>query len=706
MSTDFIAETIGSQSLFMKRNLFLALVIVLTNQLFADDIWVSKDSTEQANIELGEIIISASRDESKLKEIPTAITSISALQLERNQINSLEDAAAFAPNFMMLDYGTKIMSPVYIRGIGSKKNSPSVGMYVDGIPYFENSALSFDFYDLASLEILRGPQGTLYGRNTIGGLININTLSPEDYQGTNFRYSQGQYDSYKASIGHYGKTGKLAYSLSANYNYDGGYFTNTYDDSSADEAISYGVRNRLIYQLNNKLSLENIFNLENSTQSGYAYGTADSTQAMDPINYNHESGYDRLMINEGFKLNYDNNNWVATATLSYQHVDETQDIDQDFSPSSLYYTIQDQNLNMFSGEAIIRSKGENRYNWIVGAFAFGQTIDKTVMVNYEYKDSIITKGYDQNLISSGVFHQSKYKITDNFEVMAGVRFNYEKSMLDYTNVGEASNTVYHLADTSYADLNEFIVLPKVALTYQLRDANIYTSFSTGYKPGGFNSSFEEASQVQFKKEMSYNYELGVKGDFFNGFVFADAAVFLSNIEGQQIARSLATKTGTYLDNSGTSQNKGIELALRTRPIAGFTTSIAYGYTDAEITSYKKSETVDYSGHVAPFVPEYTFNATLGKYFYSDNNGFFDHIYAEISYQRIGDMYWNIENEEMQEAYGMFNTNITLSHQNFDIQFWGKNITNTEYNAYMFKTSKWYAQAGQPARFGTTLSVKF
>ncbi|MDA3853996.1 MAG: TonB-dependent receptor plug domain-containing protein, partial [Bacteroidales bacterium] len=213
------------------KSLSTFLTLAFAINLGAQNILVSRDSANMPDVELGEVVIAASRDNSKIKDIPSAITSISGVQIERNQINSLEDIAAFAPNFMMLDYGTKYISPIYIRGVGSKKNSPSIGMNVDGIPYYDNSSLSFDFYDLQSLEILRGPQGTLYGRNTIGGLININTLSPLDYQGTNIKLSAAQYDNYQATASHYGESGKLAYSLAGNFTHNGGYFTNAYDSS-------------------------------------------------------------------------------------------------------------------------------------------------------------------------------------------------------------------------------------------------------------------------------------------------------------------------------------------------------------------------------------------------------------------------------------------------------------------------------------------
>ena len=117
----------------------------------------------------------------------------------------------------MPDYGSKLTSPVYIRGIGSRINSPSVGLYVDYVPYFEKAAFDFDFFDIKRIEVLRGPQGTLFGRNTMGGIVNIVTTSPMDYQGNHINLSAGNYGTYSLNAGHYGKINdKLGYSLALN----------------------------------------------------------------------------------------------------------------------------------------------------------------------------------------------------------------------------------------------------------------------------------------------------------------------------------------------------------------------------------------------------------------------------------------------------------------------------------------------------------
>ena len=690
--------------------------LLLTTQLDAQSILVSRDSAQIPDIELGEVVVAASRDNSKIKDIPSSITSIRTGDIESNQIQSLEDLSTFAPNFMMLDYGTKIMSPVYIRGIGSKKStvSPSVGLYVDGIPYFDNSALSFDFYDIKQVEVLRGPQGTLFGRNTIGGLINVNTLSPMTYQGTRFRVTAGTYDAYNATLSHYDRIGnKLAFSVAGNYNYQGGYFTNTYDDSKADESMSYGLRNRIIYNINSKFTVENVLGFETSEQHGYAYAPyVDSISAVSDVNYDTPSGYDRFMFNDGINFTYEGHKTLGNLTLSYHHVNDDQKVDQDFKPQQLLFADQSQIQNMFSAEAIFRSKEEKAYRWIFGVSSNVQALDKAVKVNYYtpyntiFAKDYYEKNYFQTNTSTGFFHQSKYQITPDLTLTAGIRFNYEKSDLDYdeSQIYEGDNTL--LMDTSFSALTDFVILPKLAIQYNFNQSTIYASFATGYKSGGFNSTFENSEQVKFGKETSNNYEIGFKTDILEGIIYSDVSFFLSTLEGQHITRSLETLTGTYIDNSGTSENKGAELTLNIAPINGFEASVSYGYTLAEITEYVKSSSVNYNGNIAPYVPNHTLNIMIAQTVETKNLSYLDNYKLQINFQQVGDTYWDLENSMLEEAYNVTNMTLSFNYKNLKLDVWGKNLFDTYYHAYMFKTSAWYGQKGQPRRFGTTLSMNF
>ena len=680
---------------------------------YAQNIIVSLDSTNIPDITLGEVVIAASRDNSKIKDIPGSVSSIRTNQIESNQIQSLEDLSTFAPNFMMLDYGTKIMSPIYIRGVGSKKTTvnPSVGLYVDGIPYFDNSALSFDFYDICQVEVLRGPQGTLYGRNSIGGLVNISTLSPMNYQGTRVRATLADHDNYNATLSHYQRIrNKIAYSIAGNYNYQGGYFTNIETGKKADKSESFGLRNRVIYKINDQYSIENIAGYEQSKQYGYAYAPyVDSIKDITDVNYNEASGYKRKMFNDGLNLKYEDLEKTGQLTLAYHYIDDSQKVDQDFKPSKLFLATQEQQQNMFTTEAILRSKNKEQYNWIVGAFSNIQMQDKYVRINYyppyNRTRDYYEKNYQQYNTSSGVFHQSKLHL-GNFTITAGIRANQETSQLDYQHTETLVNSTTSIADTSFSTLYDFAILPKLTLQYKINHSVLYASYTTGYKPGGFNATFEKQEQIQFSKEESNNYEIGLKTDLLDGVIYSDVSFFFSKVSGQQIARSLESSTGTYLDNSGESENKGAEFSISTAPINGFETSVNYGYTKSEIISYIKNSSEIYNGNTTPYVPNHTLNIMLAQTIETQALNYLDNLRFQVDFQQVGDTYWDLENEMLEEAYNLTNLSLSLNYKALKIDFWGKNLFDTHYHAYMFKTSQWYGQKGLPRRFGTTLTMEF
>ena len=153
----------------MRKNILFITSCLLATATFAEDInTLPKDTTKVIDIE--EVVVIASPKETgKLKALPAAVSLLSQKDMQANQINSLKNVSSLVPNFFMPDYGSRLTSAIYIRGIGSRINTPAVGLYVDNIPYIDKSAFDFNFYDIERIDILRGPQGTLYGRNTMGG---------------------------------------------------------------------------------------------------------------------------------------------------------------------------------------------------------------------------------------------------------------------------------------------------------------------------------------------------------------------------------------------------------------------------------------------------------------------------------------------------------------------------------------------------------
>lgn len=175
----------------MHKQLFLYTAILLFSSAAMQAENSESDTLNLRQIKLDEVVVQSFKQDKSLRLAPLSATAVTGTAMQNRNITGIKEFSSFIPNLFMPDYGSKLTSPVYIRGIGSKINSPSVGLYVDGIPYFEKSAFDFDFTEIDRIEVLRGPQGTLYGRNTMGGIINVYTKSPLKYQGTNAFISNG-----------------------------------------------------------------------------------------------------------------------------------------------------------------------------------------------------------------------------------------------------------------------------------------------------------------------------------------------------------------------------------------------------------------------------------------------------------------------------------------------------------------------------------
>lgn len=671
----------------------------------------NKSVEKTDSILLNEIVVQASRDHSMLSSLPTSVSILSSNQIETLSINSLPDATATIANLFMPDYGSKLTSPIYIRGVGSRINEPSVGLYVDHVPYFEKATFNFDFFDIDRIEVLRGPQGTQYGRNTMGGIINILTKSPWDYQGTDLNLQAGTYGSYLMNVGHYAKVGdKFAYSLALNYRHNDGFFTNSFLNQKVDRLDSYGLRNRLIWKINPRFSIENILSFEHSNQGGYPYATYnDSLKKANKIAYNQYSSYTRDLLSDAVVLKYNAKNFDLRSTTSYQYLSDNQSIDQDFSIDSLYFVVQKEKQNMVSQEITLSSKGKNRYNWLFGAFGFIQQFDNyTVVDPYKLKLEMM-KGYNHTIGGGALFHQSTLKDfpVKNMNLTAGIRIDAEADKLGYKYDILKNKALIHLADTVYVPLNSIQILPKIAINYKVENTNFYALVARGYKTGGFNSTFERPEDLTFKPEYSWNYEIGVKSALFRNKLYAECSLFYIDWLNQQIYQTTPSGTGSMLKNAGHSASRGLEVNLKTASIHGYDFMVAYGFTYATYLTYIMNATTNYSGNYIPYVPKHSLAVQARKTIEIDHSNLLDHIILNVLFKGNGDIYYNDNNSHKQDFYGLLDARVSFVRKNLQFDFWGSNLTNTSYEAFYFEAlGKKFVQMGKPLQVGVKLSVKF
>jgi outer membrane receptor protein involved in Fe transport len=699
---------------FMMKKTFSTIIVLMAGTfpgLVAQEAPDTAGSALNKLIELNEVVIKASKDNVTFKSIPASVSVITSTLVSEDEIRTLSDISAIAPNFYMPEYGSKLTSPVYIRGIGSRINSPSVGLYVDYVPYFEKAAFNFDFFDIRRIEVLRGPQGTLFGRNTMGGIINIVTTSPMDFNGTVVNLTAGNYGTYSANTGYYDKIGnRFAYSLSMNYLHNDGFYTNIYTGNKVDRLNSYGARSRMIYELTKKLTVENIAAFEISHQGGYPYAIYnDSLRIPGEINYNQYSLYNRNLFSDALLVRYAGSSFDLTATTSYQYLSDYQGIDQDFTPDSLYYIIQKQNQNMISQEIVMKSKENKRYKWLFGAYGFYQAFDNEVDASLYASKMNYVKTYDHKIDGYAFFHQSTLNdfLVKNLSVTAGLRIDAEKDFLHYTYDRTLRGNYSQLADTVYPALRSLQVIPRFALNYRISAASLYAVIARGYKTGGFNSTFERPEDLTFKPEYSWNYEVGLKTPMFKNMLYADIALFYIDWRDQQIYQTVPSGRGSMLKNAGHSVSQGGELSIKSAPFHGYEFVLSYGYTHARFVSYVVDSTTNYNGNMLPYVPRNTLAVQVSKSIKVTGSRIIDNARINLLYRGNGGIWWNEENTERQPYYGLFDAKVSFMRKSVQFDIWARNILNTRYASFFFEAlGNKYVQPGKPAQIGVNLSLKF
>jgi iron complex outermembrane recepter protein len=698
----------------MKKSAFLILFLAA----FQLTVFSQEAETDTIrNYRLDEIIIQSPKYNRNIFEIPAAASMISERLIENNRVENLTDVSTIIPNFFMPDYGSKLTSPVYIRGVGNRINTPSVGLYVDEIPYFEKAAFNFDFYDVERIEVLRGPQGTLYGRNAMGGLINVITNKPHDEQATTVSVDYGNFNQIRSNITHNQPLGKsMAVQGSLNQRHNDGFYENTFSQTEVDKINSYSGRLKALFSPSKKFSALGNLQYEDSRQGGYPYALFDNEQMQaGDISYDKESIYNRKLLSAGLNLNYSAPEFSVRAVSSFQSLDDFQQIDQDFTPQSLFFVKQKQQLQMLAQEINIESAKDGVYNWLFGAFGFKQLLDKAVTVEYG-EDGLVqfklpfskyyyTKTYNNTNSGMALFHQSTFDL-GKFTFSAGIRADYEKATLDYTD-DRFRNGNATRADEFLSDMDFFEILPKLAVKYSINEYLVpYATIAKGYNSGGFNSTFEREEDRSFDPEHSWNYEAGLKAKWLQQRIYANLAFFYIDWTNQQIYQTVPSGTGSMLTNAGKTESKGVELELKALPAQNLETWLTFGYNEAKFVDYVKNENEDYSGNYLPYVPKYSFNAG-GNYKIDVRTSWLDRIRFNLSYNGFGKHYWHESNEAWQDFYGLLNHRVSFEKDNIIFSFWGKNILNSEYNSFYFQAlGNSYAQIGKPATLGVNLKVAF
>lgn len=747
----------------MKALIAIFIGLSSISSVSATEIHHSPDSA----MTLGELNVVAAKQEEQLRGEAISATLLNQDDLEQMNAVSMKGISDAVPNFYIPDYGSRITSTIYVRGIGARMDQPAVGLNVDNVPYLNKNAYDFDLTDISSAEILRGPQSTLFGRNTMGGLINITTISPLHRQGWRIMAQGATGSDWKGSAGWYHKfNSSTAFAAIASVSALRGFFKNNYDGHFLDHELSGALRTKFDWNISESVAIRNAFSSSLLNQGGYPYEYIERGL----ISYNDPCFYKRFCLNDGLTLRWKHDKFTMTSVTTVQYLDDNMTLDQDFLPESFFTLTQKQRETGLTEDVVFRGNinaGPGNYQWLGGAFMFYKHLDMKAPVTFKERgiaDLIVKHRNESNpeypiewdspsfLLNSdfliptygfAIYHQSKYDI-ENWHFSAAIRADAEFASLDYHSYCDTGYEIFHkesdgslvpssrndIAINERGDIRRAFLnwMPKFTVLFDFmadRQSNVYLNISKGWKAGGFNTQmFSEVLQqrlmsmmgigklydvdqiVGYKPEFSWNYEIGTHLALFEGALNIDVSAFYIDCSDQQLTMFPdGTTTGRIMANAGKTRSIGAEISLNWIPVAGLNINASYGLTDAKFVKFNDG-IHDYAGKYIPYAPRNTlFLQAIWQY--STGRSFIKHIVTDINMRGTGKIFWNEDNTLIQPFYALLGAGITFEGARWSLQLWGKNLTGTRYHTFYFMSmGNEFLQRGRPIQAGLTLRFNF
>lgn len=681
--------------------------------------------------QLDDVVVTAEKKEESLQKLPVSITALSSKQVNDYRLWNNKELTAIAPNLYSNNSGDD-RNVTSVRGITTTSYDPAVATYIDGVNQFSLDTYISTLFDVERIEVLRGPQGTLYGRNAMGGVINIITKQPSNNTNGYAEINIGNYNQQRYTLGFRTPLikDKLYFGAAGVYNKRDGYYTNEFYNNSYDRQNAFTGNYYLKYLPANDWSVTlNVKNQQNRNNGAFPLaGTVDDAFAAPyKIQQNATAKMIDNTLNASLSINHSGTSLNFTSLTAWQnnHRYYNAPLDGDFSPLDAITIINDygnkwNNVKVFTQEFRFNSPANvaSRLKWTAGVYFFHQYIPNKQATHFG-KDagifgvpdtdfSTINTSEGKNTGIAG-YGQLSYALTDRLELIGGLRYDYENKELnvmgEYAKDGESAFVT--LPDTS-ARADFSAVSPKLGLHYTAStNTNVFLTYSRGYRTGGLTQLSSDPSQpplYPYKPEYSNNIEAGVKNSFYNDRLQLNITAFYTHVNDAQVPTLILPDAITVTKNTGKLDSKGVELELAATPVKGLQLSYNFGYTDAAYKSLKvaqNGEAVDLDGKKQIFTPEFT-SMLAAQYAYEISKKQGINLILRGEWFSFGETYFDLANNIKQSPYSLFNIRAGVSTKHFELFFWGRNMGGEKYIAYAYDFGA--THLGDPKTYGITLKA--
>lgn len=710
-------------------------------------------TSEDANA-IADIVVTAQRRSESLSRVPIAVSAFSAETIAQAHITNVNDIAARTPNFTETS-GSSGDPHLFIRGIGSSDDSAagdrSVGVFVDDVYIGRGGAMIADFFDVARVEVLRGPQGTLYGRNVVGGSVNITTAKP----GSTFDYGvelgAGNYNLFDARAFVNVPLGEtLAGRIAATHTQHSGYSRNVFTGRRVDAANVDAVRGSLRFQPNQDLEVLLRANYSNNDDFGQArdpapcgpinclqrfnkpaIGNIAFASAPRDVQSQRDGFFRRDLYGTSGTVNWTTGIGVVSSITAYLHnnwnwLDDIGGLPDVVRAQSTNFVHE--RAKQFSQELRLSSlPSDSRLSWSLGLYYFRENINRDESTDRCISNTGPTNcvrtyiNYSQDVVSKSVagYAEVEYRLIEPLTIIAGFRYTHDdKSILsEGQNLGPpipASSSRQAWAPFARSKTWNAST-PRIVLRYTFDDAGMaYATISRGYKAGGYQGQADNgiSAAIPFEPEHVTNYEVGTKLRLFERHVQLNLAAFVMKYDNLQVRQRIQldpNNVGSIINvvsNAAAATIKGLEGELTVRPVRNLELFASGSYLDAKYDAFN-SGTIDYTGQRLPRSPEYA--GTLGaKLTVALRNAGELGLRAEAQYK--GKHFFDNDNAlgpgiERARTLVDMSATYTPNHGPWEVSVWGKNITNRLYreNIIIIGDSA-FSRYGAPRTYGVTLRI--
>lgn len=675
--------------------------------------------------QLDEVVVSSDKIETRLQQTPVAISSLSAQKLNDYRAWNIADLTALVPSLIVMEHGNSTGSNFFnIRGTMGFTNEQSVATYVDGVYQFDFYSAPINFNNIERIEILRGPQGTLYGRNAFSGVVNIFTKKPTNTWHGYATVDLGNYGQQRYSLGLNVPIvkDKLFLNVSGQYNGRGSVYSNpTLHTQHFDGRKDVNVNGNLKYLPNDKWQITVNAKTEHDNDKGaYPWAASDSAARNHPYQAfgNWPNIEKRTNTNISATVNYFGKyfNFTSITSAVNYHIWIPGRFDYDFTSANLISGSNATKSREFTQELRLSSPATaNKWKWTVGSYLFTERIKTNTNTYYDEDYALLdpsapyaTLTYSERK-SRGVafFGQAAYSLTPKLDIILGTRYDTEKKEQTQINDYEKNNVVTALTGLESDKKTFHAFTPKITLSYKLADNTlVYASYAKGFRVGGFNIGTTAVNNRFYNPEKSDNYEVAIKNDFFQNKLKLNVTTFYLQQKDQQVGTS--TDGVNYLMlNVGNMNNLGVETEVSALPVknlslewnaawsdAKYAKLDLYDYTSASTVDYKGNHPINNPGFSSMLAAQYNFPIASSRQEIS--------LFVRGEYRYIGKYYLDFLNAENQPGYGLFNARAGITAKNYEIALWGRNINDARYISWGYGS---YI-LGSPRMYGITFTGKF